>query len=382
MRSLSLISLTLFVGCGPKLNPKNPYTIARAEMTVPLSEDLSTDAEITFPSQRRGPFPTVLLIQGRGPLDKDLSIDGPAGKSHLFRDLADDLTARGFAVVRFNKRHVRGPDDIDLPSFVRDADTHTFRDDALKVFDEALAHPQVDPKNVFVYGFGEGSTLATSVVRDRPGKVAGLILQGAIGQPYEEIVKSWFADLTPPYLARFSYRDMLDGILVGRALHSAAAAPALLATKMLAVSYTRSGERAELSPLVDSNRDGIIEIEREYIPKIDYLVELSFGPLGFLQIYAADKAIPPVPELLDASVTPPILVLQGGNDATTPPINAEHIEARLLDLSYPDYQVKLYPHLGHSLGPAGHPIDDLDRPIEARVKQDIGLWLAAHIRKK
>ena len=46
-------------------------TIARRDLVIDLGDDLTTDAQLTFPAVGDGPFPGVLLIHGSGNIDMD-----------------------------------------------------------------------------------------------------------------------------------------------------------------------------------------------------------------------------------------------------------------------------------------------------------------------
>ncbi len=382
LAALLLLS-SLSPGCKarPKLDPRQPYAVERESLTVELQsdEDLSTAAELTFPAVGDGPHPTVVLLHGSGPQDMNATLEGPVGTTYLFRDLADVLSARGFAVVRYDKRHVRGPKDFDLPKFFGDQSTFTFRDDAARVIDAVADHPRVDADRIFVYGWSEGTVVAAALATERP--LAGVVLQGPVGRPYKELFRGWF-DLAVPYLQRFTRDDALDGAELGLALRSAASQPALIPSRMLAVSYTRNSEVAKPSPLVDVNKDGRISIENELEPKIDDLVDLAFGPIGSFVSYAEGNTLPPVTDqaaaLAERQV--PILVLQGLEDAHTPPDNADRIEAALSEAGHDNTRIVRLEGLGHTLGPANDPIDDLGRPMASEAIDALVSWLVKQAR--
>ncbi|MEZ4319307.1 MAG: alpha/beta fold hydrolase [Myxococcota bacterium] len=382
MRTLCIPLLLVLASCkaGTRLDPAKPYDVMRAPVTVQLTETLATGGEITFPAHGSGPHPTVLLLHGSGPQDMDATLEGPAGTTELFADLAEALSARGFAVIRYHKRHVTGPNQFDLPAFFGDQSTFTYEEDAAAVLDALADHPRVDPDRMFVYGWSEGSVVATALAKDRPN-LAGVVLQGPVGKPWKALFRGWF-DLSVPYLKRFSPRDdQLDGVELGVALRSAASLPVLMTSKMLVVSYSRTSDEALPSPLVDTNRDGEIDIETELKPRIDDLVKLAFGPIGAFLSYADGNTLPPVPDQLDG-VTVPFLVLQGLQDAHTPPDNADLIEAKLASLQHPDYEIVRLEGVGHTLGRANDPVDDLGRPMVPAAVEIIVDWLAAHAKPK
>ncbi|MCB9673763.1 MAG: alpha/beta fold hydrolase [Alphaproteobacteria bacterium] len=381
MRTFCIPLVLALASCkaGTKLDPRTPYAVQRDDVTVTLAEGLETAAEVTFPDHGKGPHPTVLLLHGSGPQDMDATLEGPVGTTRLFADLSNALSARGFAVIRYDKRHVTGPGKFDLPAFIGDQSTFTFEEDAKRVLDALSTHPRVDPNRIFVYGWSEGTVVAAKLATERPN-LAGVVFQGPVGMTFQENFRTWF-DLAVPYLQRFSPRDdRLDGAELGLALRSAASQPVHITSAMLAVSYTRASDVARPSPLVDTDRDGQIDIQTELIPKIDGLVDLAFGPIGAFVSYADGNTLPPVTAQVPQLTGVPVLVLQGMQDAHTPPENADRIEAALQAAGHPDYAIERIEGAGHTLGRASDPIDDLGRPMSAATVDRIVGWLVEHAK--
>ncbi len=85
-------------------------TISRRDLVIDLGDGLTTEAQLTFPAVGEGPFPGVLLIPGGGAPDMDEYMPPYSTESreparpHL--QIAEYLSERGFAVMRYNKRGV------------------------------------------------------------------------------------------------------------------------------------------------------------------------------------------------------------------------------------------------------------------------------------
>lgn len=376
MRHLPLTSLlALLVGCaGVKLDPKSPYAVRAAPTEIQLGENLSTLAEITYPDKGDGPHPTVVLVPSAGPMDMDHTMSGPEGATLLFSDLADDLSSRGFAVVRYNKRHVRGFKDFDLRRFVADDDQRTQVEDLEHILKAVRSHPRIDADHLFLYGFGEGGQVAAEVARTQP--VTGVVLHAAPGIPYPERMQEWFESLVIPHLEGFAFEGMLNGLMLAQSINEPVAPPVRDSIEMLAVSYTRGAQMLKLSPLVDLDKNGLLELEIELEPRIPDLVDLAFGPIGNLRQYAGDRALPTLDEL-GPQVNAPLLVLQGENDATTSPANADRIEAALTKAGHPSFVVQRFPGVGHTLGVAPSRIRDLPRPMAIGPRDAVIQWLVA-----
>ena len=123
-----------------------------------------------------GPFPTVLLIAGSGPNDRDETI----GPNKPFRDLAQGLAAVGIASLRYDKRtrvyatQMAAAQKAGKALTVDDEVT----DDALSALKLLAKQPGVDGKRVFVLGHSLGAMMAPRVGQRDP-QLAGLILLAA-----------------------------------------------------------------------------------------------------------------------------------------------------------------------------------------------------------
>ena len=82
-------------------------TIKYRNLVIDLGNGVKTNAQLTFPTVGKGPFPGVLLISGSGANDKNGTLgfvhkNGPKPPTPLWQ-IAKYLTERGFAVSHPNK---------------------------------------------------------------------------------------------------------------------------------------------------------------------------------------------------------------------------------------------------------------------------------------
>jgi len=105
---------------------------------------------LTIP-QGKGPYPTLLLISGSGPQDRDETIFG----HQPFLVLADHLARRGVAVLRTDDRGV-GKSGGDFAT----ATTADFATDAEAALAFLRARPEVDVQALGVLGHSEGGLIA------------------------------------------------------------------------------------------------------------------------------------------------------------------------------------------------------------------------------
>ncbi len=101
-----------------------------------------------------GPFPAVVLISGTGHNTRDEDVWG----HKVFLVLADALTRKGLAVLRYDKRGVGGSTgNYDT------ATTADFTSDALAAVTWLKTQPQMDASRIGVLGHSEGGIIAPAV---------------------------------------------------------------------------------------------------------------------------------------------------------------------------------------------------------------------------
>ncbi len=106
---------------------------------------------LTIP-EGEGPFPAVVLVSGSGPQNRDEEIFG----HRPFLVVADYLTRRGVAVLRYDDRGVGGS----TGSF-QTATTFDFVDDAQAALDFLAQQPAIDVHRLGVIGHSEGAIVAS-----------------------------------------------------------------------------------------------------------------------------------------------------------------------------------------------------------------------------
>ncbi|WP_040692841.1 alpha/beta hydrolase [Pseudaminobacter salicylatoxidans] len=184
MRRLGALCIAVAVMTGP------------AHAGEPLRENMSAagfPATLTVPVGE-GAAPTVLVIAGSGPTDRDgNSILGI--KAGYLALLADDLAAGGVATLRYDKRGVAGSksaereDEFTIDSFV---------DDAADVFDWLAARPDIGP--IMVLGHSEGGMIALELAKRRPS-IAGLVLVATPGRRLADTLRDQLAATSGPLRA-------------------------------------------------------------------------------------------------------------------------------------------------------------------------------------
>ena len=158
--------------------PRPPFPYRQEEVTFASVPGVTMAGTLTIP-EGAGPFPAVVLVTGSGPQDRDEELLG----HKPFAVLADHLSRRGIAVLRYDDRGVARS----TGSFAA-ATSADFAEDALAAVRYLRTRREVAPRKIGVAGHSEGGLIAPMVaVRD--SGVAFLVLLAGTGVPGDSILK-------------------------------------------------------------------------------------------------------------------------------------------------------------------------------------------------
>lgn len=163
MRALLLAGMLVALAVPVHAAPRDEAVQVRAG-------DAVLAGTLTFPEQK--PRAAAVLIQGAGPHARDQVISG----TPMFKQVADDLAARGIATVRVDNSGVGESTGAKVAHFQQ-------RVPQLRaVFDFLAARPELAGVPVGLIGHSEGTMVATEIWRDRGGPIDFLVLVGAPGR--------------------------------------------------------------------------------------------------------------------------------------------------------------------------------------------------------
>jgi uncharacterized protein len=326
-----------------RLDPEAPGTFRRPQEPRPpfpyraeevrfsnAGAGISLAGTLTLP-EGAGPFPAVALITGSGPQDRDETILG----HKPFWVIADHLTRKGIAVLRFDDRGVAGSEG-DFAS----ATTEDFVTDAAAALAFLRNHSQVNPEATGLIGHSEGGLIAPRLAAkvDRAGEETPsfVVLLGGPALPGGEILK-------------------LQAALIARAMGASEAAIQAgqgFQTSMQAIlaQEPEAGPRAEaLEALLRQSMAGLTPEERaaQGIP--------AGEEEGWVRAQVAQAGSPwfrwfvlhdPRPDLEALSV--PVLALFGELDLQVPPQeNAGAMREAFEAGNHPDFTLQILPRLNH-----------------------------------
>jgi len=328
-------------------------SMARAGgLTIAGDDGYLLDAAVDLPKAKAGSR-VVVLLHGSGPqtMDEDLSaVCAPGVTSRLFVDLSAALTAKGFTVVRYNKRAYQvhlsekaAPGYFKSEQFTKYA-AHPLRytiDDAKAAVRWAGArYPKA---RVFVLGHSEGGIVALHAAREET-TVRGV---GIIGFSPLGLDSLLFEQTVYRYAEHFSALDKdHDGALEDSELSGEETWATALRTQKVTLDLDHDGR---------ISRDEFLGGQLSNV-----LLDLPSQPE-----YRVDEAAVPRPAAIVRDLKVPVTVFQGEWDNQTPAFHARAVEL-LNNAAWKkaDVTFTYFPKLGHSLDPRNGPEDLVYRPAD------------------
>ena len=146
--------------------PQAPASYTEEELSIPVSgSSVVLSGSLALPKTGQASYPTLVLITGSGPQDRDETIFG----CKPFLDITRRLTEAGFAVFRYDDRGVGKSTGVFLASSITD-----FVHDAEAVVAALRGNKSVKAQRIFLVGHSEGSYIAAKVAsQDR--SIAGVV---------------------------------------------------------------------------------------------------------------------------------------------------------------------------------------------------------------
>ena len=376
-----------------------PYveTVKHRNLTIDLGNGLETNAQLTIPAVGEGPFPGVIIFPGAGPYSV---LPSTSPYSHM----AEYLSERGFAVLRYDKRGV-GP--MFLPNFtISDSNAwgnltfDNLKQDAETALSVLLQQPEVNAtKKATLIGHSEGTNFPPRLAADNPDKVRNIVLMSPVAEKWTDII--YFQEVAKPLLyaenildkghpgqisVKEASKDPIFQKLVGGNL-----------TQLLLLNPTNVTDNNGTGILPEqknNTNDDLISIEGVLKPALvriyenetsinaSRLSEKCVNIYGCPSIGKSFSALSSVNSMIgNVTSNTGILILIGENDSQTPLNQALLMQQRLTEVDHPDHQFIVYPDLGHTFVPSNQWISSYGQ-IPEYVFQDMFEWLSSPSRQK
>jgi uncharacterized protein len=373
-------------------------TVKFRNLVIDLGNGLKTNAQLTYPAIGKGPFPSVLLISGSGANDKNETLgfihkSGPKPSTPLWQ-IAQYLSERGFAVLRYDKRGISANYTINQNIWANTTINDLIQD-SKKALNVLIQQPEVDSKRISIIGHSEGTAIAPRVAIDNSTKIKNIILMGTVAQNLRDIVYYQYVNLPSEYATQvldknhtglisiqqiskdpFRYSSLLNLLVPSSALHT----------------FLRTHDTSVISKaLVDKFGNNIIQggylsIDKQLKPllikKYENLTASNPSKCNDIEgcpalLRSYFDLIPTLSIIGNISKSIGILLLNGENDSLTPVQQAFLLQQRLTEVNHPDHTLITYPNLGHQFYPSSQWSTGIG-PFEPYVLADIYAWLETH----
>jgi uncharacterized protein len=333
--------------------PARPYRYNEEEVTFPGGAPGVTLAGTLTTPKGAGPFPVAVLVAGSGPNDRD-----EASANHRpFLVIADDLTRKGIAVLRYDKRGIGKSTGL-----LDSATTLDLAADAQAGVNFLKTRKEIDATKIGMIGHSEGGMIAPYLAT-RSKDIAWLVLLAAPGTNGENTLLNQSS-----LIGRAGGLDdeqLLAGLMFDRSAYA-----------LVRSINDRDALAEELVKLVkQTGFDSAMPPESLEIQLRTYMSPwfrffLDYNPLPVLEVLKT-----------------PVLALYGQKDLQVPSkTNLPLMQKALQDAGNKDADVRALPELNHmfqqafSGTPAEYPaIEETFSPEALHIMSD---WIQAHTVSK
>src|SRR6476661_8898420 len=192
---LSILIIAVFsLALSASVVHAQPYveTVKHRYLTIDLGNGLKTNAQLTIPAIGKGPFPGVIIFPG--------SCAGSVlPPTSPYSHMAEYLSDRGFAVLRYDKRGVGPNFTISDSNAWGNLTFNNLKQDAEKALSVLLQQPEVNAtKKATLIGHSEGTNFPPRIAADNPDKVRNIVLMAPVAEKWTDII--YFQEVANPIL--------------------------------------------------------------------------------------------------------------------------------------------------------------------------------------
>ncbi len=308
-------------------DPVEPYPYLAEEVSYPNPDGGHTLAGTFTRPREGGPFPAAILISGSGPQDRDEALAG----HRPFLVLADHLTRRGIAVLRYDDRGV-GESTGDFAA----ATSPDFASDALAGVAYLKTRDDVDTGAIGLAGHSEGGLVAPMAAVESDD-VAFIVLMAGPGITGEQILYAQGALIaraqgaTEEQIARNQRQQRRIFEIMKSEADPERAVERLEAVVREQLEALGDPERAAMGVTDEASLEQTITAQVAQVNTPWFRYFLTYDPAPVI-----------------AQVTVPVLAINGEKDLQVPfEENLREIEAALQRGGNANYEIHSLPGLNH-----------------------------------
>jgi uncharacterized protein len=344
-------------------------TVKHRDLVIDLGNGIQTNAQLTIPAVGNGPFPGVLLVAGSGAIDMNETL---SPDSKPFWQIAQYLSERGFAVLRYDKRGVGANSQIIDTNIWGNLTFDDLKNDAEIALGVLTQQPEVDPTKITLIGHSEGTIIAPRIVIDQENKtnattIKNIVLMGSAATTMADLAHYQKVGIVLEYMHQVLDKNGTGSISVEEAIQDP------LVGRFVVANFVNDTTTEFID--IDRQVKPLLEKELEEFTKADVNTRCD-NPEGCPTWFnSAVNLEPNLSVIGNLSKSTSILMLNGENDPLTPVQQSFLLEQRLTEVDHPDHILITYPSLGHTFAISPQWSTGLG-PIEQYVLSDLHSWLS------
>lgn len=164
--------------------PPNNASYLGEEVKIQLKCGDVLAGTLTYPKENSHKYPAVVLITGSSAHDRDNSSPDKSVDSYRpFRQIADELSSQGIAVLRMDDRGVGASSGGDINRMT----TAERADDIRSCLEYLKTKPEINHTRIGLIGLSEGASIAHMIAADNKS-IKVLVLLSGIGSKGKEVI--------------------------------------------------------------------------------------------------------------------------------------------------------------------------------------------------
>jgi pimeloyl-ACP methyl ester carboxylesterase len=348
-------------------------TVKHRDLILDLGNGIRTNAQLTIPAVGNGPFPGVLLVHGSGPTDMNETL---SPDSKPFWQIAQYLSERGFAVLRYDKRGVGANSQIIDYNVWGNLTFDDLKNDAEIALGVLTQQSEVDSGKITLIGHSEGTIIVPRIAIDQEENktnstttITNIVLMASVAQNVVDLLHFQMVDVRLAYANQVLDRNHTGSF----SIHEAIINDPLFGEPLAALF----GNNATGNLDIDKQVKPFLEGQYENITSEDISTKCSFEGACPIWLNSHNNLEPNLSVVGNIPNSTRVLILHGENDSQAPIQQSFLLQQRLTEVNHPDHTLITYPDLGHLFNPSSPWFTEFG-PMEQNVLSDLHRWLSEH----